>query len=87
MRIGIDIGGTFTDIVAVDDAGRLHVTKALATPEDQSIGMVEIRLVRRLPGDRHRRDPDMVERDLAYGSIAQDAAARLSPAATAAADD
>ena len=33
-RIGADIGGTFTDLVLVDDAGALvRVAKVLTTPE------------------------------------------------------
>jgi N-methylhydantoinase A len=40
-RIGIDVGGTFTDLVAVDDAGRVTLTKTASTPEDQSIGVME----------------------------------------------
>ena len=34
MRIGIDIGGTFTDLVAVDGSGQVNVYKLLSTPED-----------------------------------------------------
>lgn len=33
-RIGIDIGGTFTDFVLVDGAGRLLEAKVLSTPSD-----------------------------------------------------
>jgi N-methylhydantoinase A len=37
MRVGVDIGGTFTDLVAVDSVtGRLLVFKCLRTPEDLS---------------------------------------------------
>ena len=33
MRLGIDIGGTFTDFVLIDDAsGEVHVEKCLTTP-------------------------------------------------------
>ena len=33
-RIGIDIGGTFTDVMVLDeDSGELHVTKVASTPE------------------------------------------------------
>jgi N-methylhydantoinase A len=40
-RIGMDVGGTFTDMVAVDDAGRVTLAKAASTPGDQSIGVME----------------------------------------------
>jgi N-methylhydantoinase A len=41
IRIGIDVGGTFTDLVAVDATGRLHHAKSPSTPQDQSIGVLE----------------------------------------------
>jgi hypothetical protein len=34
VQIGVDIGGTFTDIVALDRAGRLALTKVPSTPKD-----------------------------------------------------
>src|SRR5262249_19320836 len=34
VQIGVDIGGTFTDIVALDLAGRLTFTKVPSTPKD-----------------------------------------------------
>ena len=37
MRLGIDIGGTFTDFVLLDDAsGRITTYKCLTTPRDPS---------------------------------------------------
>ena len=34
-RIGIDIGGTFTDVAMVeDDTGRIAIAKLLTTPQD-----------------------------------------------------
>ena len=40
-RIGIDVGGTFTDLVAVDEAGRVVLAKAASTPGDPSIGVLD----------------------------------------------
>src|SRR5436190_3485957 len=34
VQIGVDIGGTFTDIVALDREGRLTLTKVPSTPKD-----------------------------------------------------
>jgi len=39
-RIGIDVGGTFTDLVAVDAAGATMLAKVPSTPEDPSIGVL-----------------------------------------------
>ena len=36
MRLGIDIGGTFTDIVCVDDDGVVTTRKVLSSPDDYS---------------------------------------------------
>jgi N-methylhydantoinase A len=41
LRIGIDTGGTFTDIVCVDDdSGLMRVTKVASTPSNPAIGLV-----------------------------------------------
>ena len=41
LRIGIDTGGTFTDIVSVDGrSGAMHVTKVASTPANPAIGLV-----------------------------------------------
>jgi len=39
--LGIDVGGTFTDFVAVDEAHRVSVFKSLTTPADPSVGVIE----------------------------------------------
>jgi N-methylhydantoinase A len=42
LRIAIDTGGTFTDIVAIDeDNGDITATKTPSTPDDPSVGLVE----------------------------------------------
>jgi N-methylhydantoinase A len=38
VRIGVDIGGTFTDVVVVDAAGGVHVSKAPSNPADPAAG-------------------------------------------------
>src|SRR2546429_9280320 len=40
-RIGIDVGGTFTDLVAADVEARVTMAKAASTPKDQSLGVME----------------------------------------------
>ena len=40
-RIGIDVGGTFTDLVAVDDFGKTTLAKVPSTPADPSIGVLD----------------------------------------------
>ncbi|MCX7361060.1 MAG: hypothetical protein NTV97_04145, partial [Alphaproteobacteria bacterium] len=37
MRVGVEVGGTFTDLVAVED-GRVVVTKVPSTPKSPDIG-------------------------------------------------
>lgn len=39
--VGVDIGGTFTDCVTLDDEGTVTLGKALSTPEDFSVGAIE----------------------------------------------
>src|ERR1700739_3662623 len=40
LTIGIDVGGTFTDLVAIDASGHTVFAKSLSTPQDQSIGVM-----------------------------------------------
>ncbi len=37
--VGIDVGGTFTDLAAIDADGAVHAHKVLSTPADQSEGV------------------------------------------------
>ncbi len=42
LRIAIDTGGTFTDVVAIDDeTGRISAVKTPSTPADPSVGLLD----------------------------------------------
>jgi N-methylhydantoinase A len=51
-RLGIDVGGTFTDLLLHDsDSGRTWVAKTPSTPSDQSVGVLEgVRLIGDMAG-------------------------------------
>ncbi len=53
-RIGIDVGGTFTDLVAIDAAGGTTLAKVPSTPDDPSVGVLDglTALAARLGHDR-----------------------------------
>ncbi|MBV9584736.1 MAG: hydantoinase/oxoprolinase family protein [Alphaproteobacteria bacterium] len=63
-RIGIDVGGTFTDLVAIDEGGLTTLAKVPSTPQDPSIGVIDglSRLAERLELDRAAllRDTDRI---------------------------
>jgi N-methylhydantoinase A len=40
-RIGVDVGGTFTDVVCIGADGTTVLTKAATTPDDQSRGVLD----------------------------------------------
>jgi N-methylhydantoinase A len=39
VRLGVDVGGTFTDLVALSK-GELVTAKVPSTPQDQSVGVM-----------------------------------------------
>src|SRR5512133_4326555 len=41
LKIGIDVGGTFTDFVVAGDGAQPRIFKTLSTPADPSIAVVE----------------------------------------------
>ena len=40
-KLGVDTGGTFTDFVWIDEAGRLQIYKELSTPNDPAIAVIK----------------------------------------------
>jgi N-methylhydantoinase A len=40
-RVGVDVGGTFTDLICITPDGRVVLDKAPTTPDDQSTGVVD----------------------------------------------
>jgi N-methylhydantoinase A len=41
MLLGVDVGGTFTDAVLVDEDSLIHTAKVPTTPADQSLGVLQ----------------------------------------------
>lgn len=39
--VGVDVGGTFTDLAAVDTEGSVRTTKTLSTPDDRARGVLD----------------------------------------------
>ena len=39
MRVGVDVGGTFTDLAALTPDGAIEVRKVATTPDDPAVGM------------------------------------------------
>ena len=80
MQIGVDIGGTFTDIVALDRAGRLALTKVPSTPKDLLEGIgAAVTQVLALAGAR----PADVERFIHGTTVATNAILEQKGAVTA----
>jgi N-methylhydantoinase A len=43
FRLGVDVGGTFTDAVLIsEETGNINIAKVLSTPKDPSIGFLEV---------------------------------------------
>jgi len=80
VQIGLDIGGTFTDIVALDRDGRLALTKVPSTPKDllEGIGTATRRIL-----DIAGAKPADVERFIHGTTVATNAVLEQKGAVTA----
>ena len=57
VRIGVDVGGTFTDLILHDEAtGDVHVAKALTTPSALEEGVERVVSAVSLAGAREAGD-------------------------------
>jgi len=70
-RVGVDSGGTFTDICLVDEAtGDVRVFELPSTPDDPSRPIVYLETIGAGGyGDPRERDRALVERDVAEGAV------------------
>ena len=59
-KIGIDVGGTFTDFLLTEDDGTSFIYKTLSTPKDPSIAT--IRGIEEMAADRGIATADFLAR-------------------------
>lgn len=52
VAVGIDVGGTFTDLAALHDDGTVHTTKVLSVPADRAQGVLHALDAAQLPAAR-----------------------------------
>ena len=79
MQIGVDIGGTFTDIVALDRDGRLALTKVASTPKNLLEGIDAAVRILAIAG----AEPGDVERFIHGTTVATNAILEQKGAVTA----
>ncbi len=65
FRLSVDVGGTFTDAVMVDDAGKLYALKIESTPRNPELGFVDA-VTEVISG---RVDPGRIESLVHVGTI------------------
>lgn len=66
FRVGIDTGGTFTDVVAIDEAGRVRTTKTPSTPDDPSRALLQG--IRKILAGAHAGDTAMHPTGIFHGT-------------------
>lgn len=65
MYLGVDIGGTFTDLVLMDEEGGVTITKALSTPGELQNGVFDA--IERAAQARGMTADDLIGRVSAFG--------------------
>ncbi len=65
MYLGVDIGGTFTDLVLMDETGEITTTKALSTPGQLQVGVFDA--IRQAAELRGLSAEDLMGRITAFG--------------------
>lgn len=66
MRVAVDIGGTFTDLVAIDESSKLHVLKMRSTPSTPEDAFIQI--IEQLLKENNLRG-DQIERIVHVGTL------------------
>ncbi|MEO2140443.1 MAG: hydantoinase/oxoprolinase N-terminal domain-containing protein, partial [Thermoleophilia bacterium] len=86
--VGVDVGGTFTDAVAVAD-GRVHVAKVPTTPGDQGEGVIRAVLAALDAAGRTPADVSRIAHGMTVGTNAmlEGTGARTALVATAGLED
>ena len=59
-RIGIDVGGTFTDFLLTSEGGNSEIYKVFSTPEDPSIGLING--LEEMAGAKNLSLPDFIKK-------------------------
>ena len=83
-NVGIDIGGTFTDLICVSSEGKTIVHKTLSTPQDSSIGFLNgIREVAEMAGQPFEEFVSSIDTIVHGTTVATNALLTLKGAKTA----
>ena len=64
MRVGVDVGGTFTDLVALTAEGAIEVRKVATTPADPAVGVFRALDALTTPSRPVPRPPSLVPIDI-----------------------
>ena len=83
-NLGIDIGGTFTDLICVSSEGKTIVHKTLSTPQDSSVGFINgISEVAEMAGEKFDKFISSIDTIVHGTTVATNALLTLKGAKTA----